>query len=475
MKKLITTLLISTMLASCSLVPDYKRPEVAAPGQWSNGEGRQETPRLAFDWWKSFGSDELNQLMAEGLNNNLDLKASFQRIEQSRASLTVARSSLFPTLDASADISRSKSLRDGGSSINQNISGLGSSSRGDGDTNFNGGLQVSYELDLFGANRSEIDSSRAALLSTKYQYDALALVVMGDVSQTYFNILSARERLQIADQNLKNAQEILRIVDARYQAGAASGLEMAQQKSSLGSFEANRAAILQEITVYENALAILLAKPPQTVPVAKQDLNNLIIPGIAPAQPSTLLTRRPDIASAEADLIAANADIGAARAAFFPSITLGAGVSAIASPISSSMTSALSTTSAILAPIFRGGALIGNLGITKARQLELAETYRKTVLVAFQEVEDALAAEKASAQRELSFKTAMDEAQKAYDISMLRYKAGSIDFQTVIDSQNALLTAQQSYSLSRNERLGAAISLFKALGGGWKSHQALKN
>ncbi len=477
MKKIISTLLVSTMLASCSLIPDYQRPDVPVASQWSNGQGQQETPRLAFDWWKSFGSDELNQLMADGLNNNLDLKASYQRIQQSRASLTVARSSLFPTLDASADISRSKSLKDnggGGTSFNQ-ISGFsgGGNSR-DGDTNFNGGLQVSYELDLFGANRAEIDSSRAQLLSTKYQYDALALVVMGDVSQTYFNILSARERLQIADQNLKNAQEILRIVNARYEAGSASGLETAQQKSSLGSFEANRAAILQEITVFENALAILLAKPPQTVAVAKQDLNNLIIPEINPTQPSTLLTRRPDIAAAEADLLAANADIGAARAAFFPSITLGAGVSAIASPITSSMTSALSTTSSILLPIFRGGALLGNLGLTKARQLELVETYRKTVLVAFQEVEDALAAEKASAQRELSFKTAMDEAQKAYDISMLRYKAGSIDFQTVIDSQSALLNAQQSYSLSRNERLTAATSLFKALGGGWESSQALK-
>ncbi len=461
MKKLLSALLISTILSSCSLMPDYQRPETLAPTQWSNGQGQQETPRLAFDWWKSFGSDELNQLMADGLNNNLDLKASYQRIQQARSSLQVTRSGLFPSLDASADLSSDRTIR-------------GTKTSTDGDTNFSTGLQVNYELDLFGANRANIASSEAQLLSTKYQHDALALIVMGDVSQTYFNILSARERLQIADQNLKNAQEILRIVDARYQAGSASGLEVAQQKSSLGSFEANRASIVNEITVYENALAILLAKPPQTVPVAKQDLNNLIVPEINPTQPSTLLTRRPDIASAEADLIAANADIGAARAAFFPSINLGAGVSAIASPISDSMTAGLTTASSILAPIFSGGSLLGNLGITKARQLELAETYRKVVLVAFQEVEDSLAAEKASAERERAFKTAMDEAQKAYDISMLRYKAGSIDFQTVIDSQGALLTAQQSYSLSRNERLTAAINLFKALGGGWQSNQALK-
>lgn len=457
MNRTFALLLISTFfVTSCSLAPDYKRPEVGTPSQWSNGEGAQETPRLAFDWWKSFGSDELNQLMADGLNNNLDLKASYQRIQQSRSALLVAGSSLFPSVDASADISRQKNMR-------------GTKTSTDGDTNFNGGLNVNYEVDLFGANRSNIDASRAALLSTKYQHDALALVVMGDVSQTYFNILSARERLQIADQNLKNAQEILRIVEARYQAGAASGLETAQQKSSLGSFEANRASILQEITVFENALAILLARPPQTVPVAKQDLTNLNIPQIAPAQPSVLLTRRPDIAAAEADLMAANADIGAARAAFFPSISLSAGISAIASPISSSLTSGLTTASSILAPIFKGGSLIGNLGISRARQLELVENYRKVVLVAFQEVEDGLAAEKASAQRELSYKQAMDEAQKAYDISMLRYKAGSIDFQTVIDSQSTLLSAQQNYSLSHNERLSAAVDLFKALGGGWQS------
>ena len=459
MKRILPVLLISTFLVtSCSLAPDYLRPDVESPAKWSNGEGAQETPRLAFDWWKSFGSDELNQLMADGLNNNLDLKASYQRVRQSRAALTVARSSLFPTLDASADLSKNNNIR-------------GTKTSTDGDTNFSGGLQVNYEVDLFGANRSNIDASQAQFLSTKYQYDALALVIMGDVSQTYFNILSARERLQIADQNLKNAQEILRIVDARYQAGSASGLEIAQQKSSLGSFEANRAAIIQEITVYENALAILLGKPPQSVQVTKQDLANLIVPKIAPTQPSTLLTRRPDIASAEADLMAANADIGAARAAFFPTINLGVGVNAVAAPITDSLTAGLTTASSILAPIFRGGSLIGNLRITEARKLELVETYRKTVLVAFQEVEDALAAEKASAARELAFKQAMDEAQKAYDISMLRYKAGSIDFQTVIDSQATLLVAQQNYSNSHNDRLAASISLFKALGGGWESQQ----
>ena len=458
MNRKFSILFVSTLLmSSCSMAPFYERPSIETPAQWSQSNTKDgQTSKIAFDWWKSFGSDELNQLMADALNNNLDLKASSQHIRQSRASLQVSRSKLFPTVDASANVSRDKGLH-------------GDRNASDGDTNLNAGLDIGYEVDLFGANASDIDASKATYLSAKYQYDALALVVMGDVSKAYFNILNARERLAISDQNLKNAQEILRIVQARYNAGSASGLEIAQQKSSLGSFEAARASIVQEISTYENALAILLGKPPQTVPVSATELKGLIVPDIAADQPSTLLTRRPDIASAEADLMAGNANIGAARAAFFPSLNIGAGLAAVASPISSPVTLGLSTTSALLAPIFEGGSLFGNLTLTEARKAELVETYRKTILTSYGEVEDALAAERASAARETAYKTAMDEAQKAYDISMLRYKAGSIDFQTVIDSQNTLLQAQQNFADSMNERLSAAVDLFKALGGGWES------
>ncbi len=450
--------MISTFLvSSCSLTPDYERPGVETPSAWSNGSGATtDTPRLAFDWWKSFDSDELNQLMTDGLNNNLDLKASYQRIEQARAAVQVSRARLLPSIDASANVSKDNRIH-------------GEKPANNGDTNLSAGLDISYELDLFGANRAAMEASKANFLGTKYEHDALALVVMGDISQTYFNILSARERQAISEQNLKNAQEVLRIVQARYDAGAASGLEVAQQKSSLASFEAALASIQQDVSINENALAILLGKPPQTVKVEKIDLSNLTVPVIAPEQPSELITRRPDIAAAEADLIAANANIGAARAACFPSVSIGAGLAAAASPISSPVTLGLSTASSVLAPIFEGGSLMGNLASSKARQAELVEIYRKTVLVAFQEVEDAIAAEKAAAKREEAFKVAMDEGQKAYDISMARYKAGSIDFQTVIDAQLTLLVAQQNYSVSHNDRLAAAITLFKALGGGWKS------
>ena len=457
MKKAISLLLVSTLLASCNLAPNYSQPSVGVPAQWSDGSGvNQDTPRLAFDWWKSFGSDELNQLMGEALNNNLELRAAYQRVRQSRASVQIARADLLPNVSASGNVSNERGLR-------------GDRGPTDRDTNFNGGLDINYELDLFGANRNSVEASREIFYSTKYQYDALALVIMGDVSQTYFNILSAREREKISQQNLENAQEILRIVEARFEAGAASGLEVAQQRSSMASFEAALTSIQEEISIYENALAVLLGYPPKSVKVIKTDLANLQIPEINPSQPSLLLERRPDIASAEADLRAANADIGAARAAFYPSVDLGLGLTAIAAPISNSMTTGLTSASSILAPIFSGGSLLGNLTLTKARQAELVENYRLTVLTSFREVEDAITAEKASAQREASYKEAVEQAQKAYDISMLRYRAGSVDFQLVLDSQAQLLQAQQNYSLSRNERLNAAVDLFKALGGGWQS------
>lgn len=456
-----TTLLVcmaTSCLTSCSFIPKYNRPNVDTAQSWSGEMADKDvSPRaqIAYDWWKSFGSDELNALMDQALTHNNDIKAAVYRIQQARSSVTVARSTLLPQASASGNLSRDRDIR-------------GNNSFGDSD-GYNAGVDISYELDLFGLNRAQLAGARANLLGSKFDADALALVVMGDVASTYFDLLGARERLRIADENLANSRDVLRIVNAQYEAGSTSGLEVAQQKSSLGSFEASRASALQEIKNYENALAVLIGRAPQTVTVEKNDFQNLQVPSIAAGQPSMLLTRRPDIALAESQLLAANADIGAARSAFFPNISLGVGLSAAASPISGPATAGLSTGASLLAPIFQGGRLLGNLGISQARQKELVENYRKTVLVSFQEVEDALAAERATADRETAYTTAVTQARKAFDISTARYKAGSIDFLTVLNSQVTLLQAQQNLSLARNGRLNASVQLFRALGGGWQS------
>jgi NodT family efflux transporter outer membrane factor (OMF) lipoprotein len=290
---------------------------------------------------------------------------------------------------------------------------------------------------------------------------------MGDVASTYFNVLNTRQRLDIADANLKNARDVLKIVDARYQAGTVSALDLAQQEASLSVAEAARATTAQNVSIAENALAVLLGQVPQTLDIKGDSLNDVNVPAIDPGQPSALLERRPDIRKSEMDLISADADIGVARAALFPTITLGLDGSLATAGFGDPTTTALSLASALAAPIFQGGRLEGGVEQATARQKELVENYRKTVLVSLQEVENALTAEKTAARREGHLAKAAQESRKAYKYARQQYEAGVIDFQTLLETQTTQLLSEDSHAQSRNERLQASVDLFKALGGGW--------
>ena len=452
MKNICKFSLALLLMSGCSFIPHYQRPNVDTPGAFTNSS--TEPSAIALNWWTTFSSQELNSFMDLALQNNNDIKASLDRIDQAQALLKQAGSTLFPSLDASAGASRERDTRPHSTG-----------------TNLNAGLNASYELDLFGANRAGVTAAKANVLASKYDHEALRLVVMADVAQTYFNVLNERERVRIADDNIRNFTEVLRIVNARFEAGASDALDVSQQKSALASAQAARATIVQQEKNAEDALAVLLAKAPESLSVQAQNLTPLTVPAIAPGQPSSLLERRPDIREAEANLLAANANIGTARAAFFPSLNLGLGFGLLTSGFGDPAGTALNASAALLAPIFEGGALTGRLQQVTARQKELAEDYRKTVLVSFQDVEDSMAAVKASQEREASLSTAMLEARKSYELSRSQYDAGAVDFQTLLDAQRTLLQSEDAYAQSKNNRLAAAVSLFKALGGGWSESQ----
>ena len=451
MKKVILTSLVAVLLSGCSMIPAYQRPEAPMPAQWSqSGSG---TAQMARTWWESFNNPELNQLMATALDQNLDIRASLHRIEQSRAALRISGARLLPTLDGTGSAGRTRTNPATGRTTDT--------------TSLRGGLGIGYELDLFGAIRAAVDSADADYVGSQFDRDAVALMVMGDVASTYFNLLNARQRLSIADENLKNAREVLKIVKARYDAGTVSALDLAQQESSLALAEAIRASTAQNVSISENGLAVLLGQVPQTLTVKNDTLKIIVVPEIDPGQPSLLLGRRPDIRKAEMALIGANADIGAARAALFPSITLGLDASVLTTGFGDPATTALGLASALAAPIFQGGRLEGGVEQATARQAELAENYRKIVLVSLQEVENALTAEKTAERREDLLAKAMQESRKAYNYARQQYDAGIIDFQALLDTQNTLLSAEDTHAQARNERLQAAIDLFMALGGGW--------
>lgn len=453
MKKIIVASLVTVLLSGCSLVPHYQRPEAPMPASWSQaGTG---TTKMARSWWESFGDPELNRLMAIALDENMDIRAALHRVEQSRAGMKIAGASLLPAASASADAGRTRTDPASGRTTTRNSIGAG--------------IGINYELDLFGANRANVEGAEARYAGSQYDRDAVALVVMGDVAGTYFNLLNARQRLSIADTNLKNAREVLNIIQARYDAGTVSALDLAQQQASLAASEAARATTLQNVSIAENALAVLLGQVPQTLAVPGDSLTAITIPAVDPGQPSSLLERRPDIRKSEMTLYAANADIGVARAAYFPTITIGLNGSIASTGFGDPASTVLGLASALTAPIFQGGRIEGGVEQATARQKELIENYRKTVLVSLREVEDALTAEKTAERREKLLEQAVAESRKAYSYARQQYDAGIIDFQALLETQNTLLSSEDSYAQARNDRLQAAIDLFKALGGGWSA------
>lgn len=438
-------------IAGCSLVPPYQRPSAPMPENWRGATTKApgNDAGVTADWWQHYGSDELDRSIQEALAQNNNLQAALQRIEQARASAKIAGAGLLPTIDASANATRT--YTDGGNHT---------PTRND---SYRGLLSVAYEVDLWRRNQAAVNAAQARTTSSTYDRDALALIVMTDTAQAYFQVLSLRERQQIARDNIATERDVLAIVEARFREGAASALEEAQQKTILANVEAALTALERQEHIVEDSLAVLRGRAPADMTVTAASLQGVTLPTIAAGQPSTLLERRPDIHRAEANLIAANADIGVARAALFPTLNLGLDATLFTNP--GAMAVAFAGT--LTAPIFEGGRLRGEVERTEARETELVESYRQTILTSFQEVEDALAAIKSAQQRVESLTIAAEEARKAYQISRERYLAGAIDFLTLLNTQTSQLQAEDNLAQARLDQFAASVDLYKALGGGW--------
>lgn len=444
--------LLAISVAGCTLTPSYQRPSIDIPNHWI---GHITPAKTSGDntaqGWNSFDNDELSQLVAQVLAGNNDLQAALQRIAQARAASRIAGADLWPAADLSGDTSRTHTDPGDGNKTTSN--------------RYAATASVAYELDLWGRNRTAYASAKARAEATAFDHEALALVVISDTALAYAGILALDDRIQIADDNLKNAEEVLSIIQARFNEGSASTLELSQQKASLANARASIASLKQQQESLQHQLAVLAGKAPQGFSLQKQGLQSIHIPHIALVQPSELLQHRPDIESAEANLIAANIDIGTARAAFLPSLQLGLDTSVTANPATAPASLITSVASSLTAPLFHGGALRGELSRSKAKREELVATYRGTVLNALKEVEDALSSLSAAENRVNALKTSADESQTAYHIARERYMAGAIDFQTLLDTQGTLLQAEDSLAQAKLEHITAIIRLFKALGG----------
>ncbi len=463
MRRLIL-LFATTALAGCDLVPDMTTPTVAAPPAYANAQQASLSPGgpspvslaeadLTDTWWTGFGSAELNQLMATARASNHDIKAALQRIRQARAQVKGAQAALLPTLDASASTGRSGQVDQPDSN------------------SYRGNLLVGYELDLWGANAAGVTGAEASAEASAFDAAALDLVLQGDVASTYFTYLALGERLKVAQENLAIARNTLALIEVQAAAGAVSGLEVAQQRQQVASISAQIPDLEGQRRQAVNALALLAGTTAGVLGEPGGRLDGLTLPIIQPGIPSDLLRRRPDIRSAEASLVAANADIGVARAAFLPTISLtaeGGIASAMLEAVFRPESLLYSLAASLVAPIFDGGRRDADLEASKARYEELVYSYQQTALTAFREVEDALVDQESQALREAALVESARQARQAYNIAATQYRAGAIDLLTLLDTQRTLLSAQDSLVQARLARFTAAVSLAKALGGGWQ-------
>lgn len=449
-------------LAGCALKPeDAGKIRPGMPGGWKAARAAG-APAVAIQWPALFGSPELAGLAKQALAGNLDLDAAAARVRQADAQAQIAGAGLYPQVSGSASASRSLNpgtLRSSVPPFRSSVSGR-----------YGLGITASYALDFWGRNARLAEAGRLSADATQFDYDTLAISTLAALSNTYFQVLLAQERLRIAGNNIGGASQTLAAIKARVEVGTSTALDVAQQESIVANLRANVPALQQQLQQSRNLVAVLLGRTPQSARIRGGNLRGLKLPRVQPGLPAQLLLRRPDIAAAEARLQAGGANIMAARAALYPNITLtgDAGLASISlRNLLRPEAFALSVAGGIAQSIFSGYNLENQVMLSRARRDELLAAYRKSILDALADVENALIAVQKSAEQERLRAVAVQSAQRAAQITSQRLREGTIDVVTLLNTQQTLFNAQDALTLARFQRLQAIVSLFQALGGGF--------
>lgn len=450
------------VLAGCAVGPDYQRPEVAAPafqgaGSWQPAAPAADLPR--GKWWEAFGDPVLNGLQDRVEVSSNTLRVAEAQYRQAQAAYNVAFASLFPAVNATGSASRSRTAAHGNTAAS-----VGNS--------FDAGLTASWELDLWGAVRRGTEAGRATVAASAADLESARLSLHVAVAQTYFALRVADTQLRLYDRNVADYARSLQMTKNRYAQGVDTRADVSLAETQLKTAQAQAIDLKLSRTQLQNALAVLLGQPPASFSLTSADLT--IAPPATPALlPSQQLERRPDIAAAERRLAAASAAIGIAKAGYFPSISLSGSAG-----FQGSSTSGLFTTphevwslgGSLVAPLFNAGRVSAQVAAARAAYEGSLATYRQTVLTAFQEVEDNLAAAQLLADEAAVQAEAVDAARRAATISMNQYKAGTISYLDVVSAQSTQLAAERTAVELLGRRLNASLTLLKAAGGDW--HQA---
>jgi outer membrane protein, multidrug efflux system len=421
-----------------------------------------------LDWWRGFRSKELTEVIEEARAANLDIAAAVARIVQADAQSRIAGAPLLPGVNLNGGATRSRaSQATGGLGGPSAGSFAGSSSERD---SLSASLTASYEIDFWGKNRAALRAAEQTAIASRYDREVVGLTTVVATANAYFQVLAAQDLLRSTRENEKSATRVLNLIQQRLNAGTASALDTAQQESLVNTQRALIPPLEQILTQNRNALALLMARSPESVRVRGGSLRSIAYPRVTPGLPSELLAQRPDIREAEANLAAANANVENARAQMLPSITLtgeGGYQSAVLRTLLRPESAFYTLTAGLTQPIFDGLKLQGNLDLQKGKQDELLQNYRKAVISAFSDVETALDGIRQTALRERLQGDVVTSSQRAFDISEQRLNQGTIDLVTVLQTQQALYTAQLAHVQARLAHVQAIVSLYQALGGGW--------
>ena len=460
---------LALLLGACSLAPPLKTPQIPTGdaykeiGPWTRAEPADRLPRDS--WWTLYGSAELDQLEKRLIAGNPTLAAALANYAQARALADQARAGLYPTLGLSAGVARNREsvnapLRGPTTPTYYNDNSLGGS--------------VSYELDLWGQIRNEVAAGEANAAASAADLENARLSLIAQLADDYIALRSLDRDSAILDETVQAYSRALELTEQRHDAGIAPGLDVSQARTQLEAARSQAAQTLAQRALMEHAIAALLGVSASTFSLEPQ-IVAITLPRVPSGVPATLLERRPDIAGAQRRMIAANANIGVARAAYFPTLTLGA-QGGFQSTGFSNWLSAPSSFWAVgpnaLLSVFDGGLRRAQVAQARAEFDASAANYRNTVVSAFQQVEDSLATLNHYHDAAVDEKAAVDAAQRTLDLSMALYKQGATDYLTVVTSQTALLQNQLEALSLDTLQLRASVDLIRALGGGWEATNA---
>jgi NodT family efflux transporter outer membrane factor (OMF) lipoprotein len=458
---------LAAMLSGCAVGPAYERPQVDVPAQWRLDEpwtvARPDDAATRGPWWKRFGDAQLDALQEQALAASPTLQAATARLDQARAAVDLSSSGLFPQVSLAARAARQRT------SANRPLSNYATPNFSTVQNDFQLSFNVAYEADLWGRVRGGVEAARATAQQSEADWQNVRLVLTTDLAAAYFNLRELDVELDVLAQSIALQRKALDLATARHDLGATSGLDVAQQQALVDSTLTQVDVLQRQRDQFEHAIAALIGRPAPSFALATQVVERTA-PALPVGVPSDILQRRPDVASAERAMAAANAQIGVARAAYFPSVLLGpsiGGDSRVLSSLFDAPSLMWSLGVSVLQPVFDAGRTDANVRIARGGYQVAVANYKRSVLTAMQEVEDGITGSAALDRAVTQGQRAVVSAQKVLQIAEDRYEGGATSFSDVIIAQQSLLTAQRQLAQLTGQRMLVAVFLVKALGGDW--------